>query len=109
MPIDVHSAALAGTFAARNPLEPTRMVLVVAGNSALRTVKLPAGIDERKPGEYLLVDGGKAPVAGFIKALMWIRHPKPAFTCWQGGPARGPRLALFLRSKFLYWLGWTPS
>ena len=54
-------------FAARNPLDPTRMVLVVAGNSALRTVKLAAGIDDWKPGEYFLVDGGKAPLAGFIK------------------------------------------
>jgi len=54
-------------LAARNPQDPTRMVLVVAGNSALRTVKLAAGVDEWKPGEYLLVDNGNAPAAGFIK------------------------------------------
>jgi hypothetical protein len=54
-------------FAGRNPLDPTHMVLVVAGNDALRTVKLAAGIGEWKSGEYLLVDNGKEPVAGFVK------------------------------------------
>jgi hypothetical protein len=54
-------------FAGRNPLDPTHMVLVVAGNDALRTVKLAAGIGEWKSGEYLLVDDGKEPVAGFVK------------------------------------------
>jgi hypothetical protein len=39
----------------------------VAGNDALRTVKLAAGIGEWKSGEYLLVDNGKEPVAGFVK------------------------------------------
>jgi hypothetical protein len=66
---DVHASerdALA--FAGKNPLDPTHMVLVVAGNDALRTVKLAAGIAEWKSGEYLLVDSGKEPVAGFVKS-----------------------------------------
>ena len=54
-------------FAGKNPLDPTHMVLVVAGNDALRTVKLAAGIGEWKSGEYLLIDDGKEPVAGFVK------------------------------------------
>ncbi len=65
---DVHASerdALA--FAGKNPLDPDHMVLVVAGNDALRTVKLAAGIAGWKPGEYLLVDDGKEPVAGFVK------------------------------------------
>jgi hypothetical protein len=66
---DVHASerdALA--FAGKNPLDPTHMVLVVAGNDALRTVKLAAEIAEWKSGEYLLVDSGKEPVAGFVKS-----------------------------------------
>src|ERR1700722_6397808 len=54
-------------FAGKNPLDPAHMVLVVAGNDALGTVKLAARTAEWKPGEYLLVDDGKEPVTGFVK------------------------------------------
>jgi hypothetical protein len=52
-------------FAAKNPLDPAHMVLVVAGNDALRTVKLTTNMREWKSGEYELMDNGKAS-AGFI-------------------------------------------
>ena len=52
-------------FAGRNPLDQTRMVLVVAGNDALRTVKLAAGFRNWKAGEYELVQDGKTS-EGFI-------------------------------------------
>jgi hypothetical protein len=41
------------------------MVLVVAGNDALRTVKLAAGFRNWKAGEYELVQDGKTS-EGFI-------------------------------------------
>jgi hypothetical protein len=52
-------------LAATNPLDGAHMVLVVAGNAALSTVKsqnvdLPAD-------EYMIVEGGDAPVTGFIR------------------------------------------
>jgi hypothetical protein len=53
-------------LAAKNPLNQAHMVLVVAGNDALRTVKLAAGMREWKAGEYELVQDGK-PTAGFEK------------------------------------------
>ena len=55
-------------FAAKNPLDQSHMVLVVAGNDALRTVKLAASMWDWKTGEYELVEDGKAS-AGFRKAL----------------------------------------
>jgi hypothetical protein len=54
-------------FAGRNPLDERRMVLVVAGNDALRTVKLAASVWDWKTGEYELVEDGKAS-AGFVKS-----------------------------------------
>jgi hypothetical protein len=53
-------------FAGRNPVDERRMVLVVAGNDALRTVKLAASVWDWKTGEYELVEDGKAS-AGFVK------------------------------------------
>ena len=53
-------------FAAKNPLNPSHMVLVVAGNDALRTVKLAMSANDWKTGEYQLVEDGKAS-AGFEK------------------------------------------
>ncbi len=42
-------------LAAQSPLDPARMVLVVAGNDALRTVKLAKSVTERKgAGEYIV-------------------------------------------------------
>jgi hypothetical protein len=52
-------------FAGKNPLDERRMVLVVAGNDALRTVKLAANTWDWKAGEYELVEDGKA-TAGFV-------------------------------------------
>ena len=53
-------------LAARNPLEQTHMVLVVAGNDALRTVKLTEDVWGWKTGQYELVEDGKTS-AGFLK------------------------------------------
>jgi len=56
-------------FAGKNPLDQNHMALVVAGNDALRTVKLAASVWDWKAGEYELVEDGKA-TAGFVgKAL----------------------------------------
>jgi hypothetical protein len=55
-------------FAGKNPLDPLHMVLVIAGNDALRTVKLATRIAEWKPGEYLVIADGKAPVSRFMKS-----------------------------------------
>ena len=54
-------------FAGTNPLDPKHMALVIAGNDALRTVKLAANMREWKAGEYVVVEDGKAS-AGFQKA-----------------------------------------
>jgi hypothetical protein len=50
-------------FAAKNPLDPSHMVLTVAGNDALRTVKASRA---EAPAEYLLLDDGNPPRSGFI-------------------------------------------
>jgi hypothetical protein len=54
-------------FAAKNPLDGTHMVIAVAGNDALGTVKLAESAGDWKSGEYLLVADGKPAVAGFVK------------------------------------------
>jgi hypothetical protein len=43
------------------------MALVVAGNDALRTVKLASSVWDWKTAEYELVEDGKAS-AGFLKS-----------------------------------------
>jgi hypothetical protein len=53
-------------FAAKNPLDQAHMVLVVAGNDALRTVKLATSVREWKAGQYELFEDGKGS-AGFEK------------------------------------------
>jgi hypothetical protein len=61
---DVHpSEREALAFAAKNPLDNTHMVLTVAGNDALRTVKASR---LEAPAEYVLLDDGKPPRNGFI-------------------------------------------
>ena len=52
-------------LAARNPLDPTHMVLVIAGNDALRTVK--AAEAGAGGAEYLLMDDGNPPHTGFLE------------------------------------------
>ncbi|HLY18244.1 MAG TPA: hypothetical protein VKR61_13520, partial [Bryobacteraceae bacterium] len=49
-------------WAGKNPLDQTRMVLVLAGNDALRTVKLARNVGDWKTGGYQLVEDGKATV-----------------------------------------------
>jgi len=58
---ETESLALAAT----NPLDPTHMVLVLAGNSALATVRLTeAGLVQ---AEYAVYNSGQATVSGFLK------------------------------------------
>jgi hypothetical protein len=62
----VHASEREGLIlAAKNPLDPAHMVLIVAGNDALRTVKsqkadLPAD-------EYLIFRDGDEPIKGFLR------------------------------------------
>jgi hypothetical protein len=61
---DVHASEReALVFAANNPLDPSHMVLIAAGNDALRTVKA-ARLEA--PAEYVLLDDGNPPTNGFI-------------------------------------------
>jgi hypothetical protein len=52
------------TFAARNPLDPSHMVLVLAGNDALRTVKLAKSGGAREQSEYVVTGDAKPAAAG---------------------------------------------
>ncbi len=52
-------------YASKNPLDASHMVLTVAGNDALRTVKV-AHLDAR--GEYVLLEDGNPPKSGFVGA-----------------------------------------
>jgi hypothetical protein len=60
----IHASEREGlALAAKNPLDPAHMVVVVAGNDALRTVKAARS----DPGaEYTLFDDGPAQRSGFI-------------------------------------------
>jgi hypothetical protein len=62
-------------FAAKNPLDEHHMVMVVAGNDALRTVKLATAVHEWKSGEYELVHDGTAS-PGFQKQAPGNGSPK---------------------------------
>jgi hypothetical protein len=53
------------TLAATNPLDPSHMVLVLAGNSALATVRLIE--DGLVQAEYAVYNSGQATVSGFLK------------------------------------------
>jgi hypothetical protein len=60
---ELHASEREGlVLAAKNPLDAAHMVLVVAGNDALRTVK--AGRAEAA-AEYVLLDDGKPQTSGF--------------------------------------------
>jgi Phospholipase B len=52
-------------LAAQNPLDATRMVLVVAGNDALSTVK--AQREDLSADEYVIFRDGDQPIKGFIR------------------------------------------
>ena len=52
-------------LAAENPLNPARMVLVVAANSALETVRAASAAQDR--WEYAVLDAGKQTEFGFRK------------------------------------------
>jgi hypothetical protein len=61
---DVHASEReALVYAAKNPLDASHMVLTVAGNDALRTVKAS---QLEAPAEYVLLDDGNPPRNGFI-------------------------------------------
>ena len=51
-------------FAAANPLDPKRMVLVVAGNTALETVKIATNTG---PAQYAIYRSGKETDSGFLR------------------------------------------
>ncbi|MGA7259089.1 MAG: hypothetical protein WBX09_20765, partial [Terracidiphilus sp.] len=53
-------------LAAKNPLDATHMVLVVAGNDALSTVKTQGA--DLSSDEYMILRDGESPVKGFIVA-----------------------------------------
>ena len=62
---DVHASEReALVYAASNPLDALHMVLTVAGNDALRTVKASR---LEAPAEYVLLDDGNPPRNGFIE------------------------------------------
>jgi hypothetical protein len=62
---DVHASEReALVYAASNPLDASHMVLTVAGNDALRTVKA-SRLDA--PAEYVLLDDGKPTRNGFLE------------------------------------------
>jgi len=50
-------------YAGMNPLDSSHMVLTVAGNDALRTVKASR---LQAPAEYVVLDDGNPPRNGFI-------------------------------------------
>jgi len=54
--------------AAQSPLDPKRMVLVLAGNDALRTVKLARSVrDAEEAVQYSVFDDGRRLGSGFLK------------------------------------------
>ena len=60
-------------YAAKNPLDPAHMVITVAGNDALRTVKAAR---LGAPAEYVLLNDGEPTLDGFIgqgAATAWER------------------------------------
>jgi hypothetical protein len=59
-------------YAAQNPLDPAHMVLTVAGNDALRTVKAAARLEA--PAEYVLFDDGNPPRDGFVAEGAAVRR-----------------------------------
>ena len=55
-------------FSATNPVDASHMVLIVAGNDALHTVKLALGTNGWSPAGYIVFEDGKAPYPAFLKA-----------------------------------------
>ena len=53
-------------LAASSPLNPERMIVVIAGNSALETVRA-ASPPERSWAEYVVLEAGKSMAEGFLK------------------------------------------
>jgi hypothetical protein len=60
------------SYAATNPQDPSHMVLVLAGNSALGTVKLATGGSRFEPTPYVIT-GESSPTAAHTPAS---RHPR---------------------------------
>ena len=70
---DVHASEReALVYAASNPLDALHMVLTVAGNDALRTVKASR---LEAPAEYVLLDDGNPPRNGFIEPVAAAAEP----------------------------------
>jgi hypothetical protein len=54
-------------LAAQSPIDPARMVLVIAGNDALRTVKLARSLPEwERAVEFTIQDDGRTTKSGFL-------------------------------------------
>ncbi len=72
---DVHASEReALVYAAKNPLDAGHMVLTVAGNDALRTVKA-ARLEA--PAEYVLLDDGNPPRNGFVGQGAAVAEQRP--------------------------------
>jgi hypothetical protein len=63
------------SYAAKNPLDPAHMVLVLAGNDALRTVKLATGGSRFEQTPYV-VTGDTRPAAAPAPAMPGGRRPR---------------------------------
>ena len=63
-------------LAAQNPLDATHMVLVVAGNNALSTVKAQKA--DLSADEYIIVGDGDQPIQGFIHNPPFGQHHEQA-------------------------------
>ena len=62
---EVHASERDGlVLAAKNPLDKTHMVLVIAGNDALSTVKSQKV--ELSADEYVIFEDGNPPIKGFL-------------------------------------------
>ena len=55
-------------FSASNPVDASHMILIVAGNDALHTVKLALGNEKWNAAEYVVFDDGKPRHPGFLKS-----------------------------------------
>ena len=73
----VHASEREGLIlAAQNPLDATRMVLVVAGNDALSTVKAQKA--DLSADEYVVFRDGDQPIKGFIQHNSLTEHSDQA-------------------------------
>ena len=70
-----HASERAGLIlAAKSPLDPAHMVLIVAGNDALSTVKTQKA--DLPPDEYVIVGESDKPVRGFLKQTSTVTQAR---------------------------------